>query len=305
MNRYSKSMQQSFLGVPDVKRADIVAYHDESGADPVHDRYLLQGILFVPIAKWAAVRRELDEGRQGYAGRIHFVDLRDRSSGAKARAAKNWIDRYFDKWSYDCPYKCMIADRKSPHKQISRHATNHDLYNYTTLLGLHGGIAWSFSRYQELSLRICSEDRSRPPEDDFCTSVPHRLKLKLNQFRDPRSKSPRLVEPQPSITLVVGDPAKVPPEQRGDCEFIQLVDLLTGAVNQAVNASASQEIKLDLGSLAASWIADTRLPPWTQKKNLHRRFSVSCFPDKIGGFFDVPLEIAHRGQMGLFEDGQP
>jgi hypothetical protein len=106
--------------------------------------------------------------------------------------------------------------------------------------------------------------------------------------------------PAGEVTLVAGDPRRAVPELQGHCEFIQLTDVLTGALAQALNAPASQRVKLDLGQVAAGWIEDSRQPPWHQHKHLHRRFSVSCFPNAGGGFYDVPLGIKGRGQMRLF-----
>ena len=293
-------MQQTLFNVPSVRRADYAIYHDESGADVAHDRFLLQGALFVPISRWQSLLDDLELARDGYTGRIHFVDLRDKTSSKKGLAAWNWINKYFTDWSLQCPYKCQLADRYSSHEQITRHQTKHGLYNYTTVLAIHGGIAWSLTRFQEIRISIYSEETSRSAEDNFKSYVPAQLAIKLNRSRKPGSKSPRLVEPVPQIICVPGNPERTSSDQRGHCEFIQLVDLLTGAVNQAVNANASQEIKIDIGEFVAGWIHDTRRPPWTQSLDLHRRFSVSCFPSRNGGFFEVPLHISQRHQESLF-----
>jgi hypothetical protein len=99
---------------------------------------------------------------------------------------------------------------------------------------------------------------------------------------------------------VAGDPSRAEPELKEHCEFIQLVDLILGGVAQALNANAQQRVKIDLSSMIAGWIEDTRRPPWLQDKDLHRRFSVSCYPDANGSFCDVPLAIVSRDQLSLF-----
>jgi hypothetical protein len=78
------------------------------------------------------------------------------------------------------------------------------------------------------------------------------------------------------VTLVDGDPGRVEANHFQHCEFIQLTDVLTGAVNQAINMKAQAKIKLDLGKFLSDYIGDTRLPPWLQENGLHRKFSVSC-----------------------------
>ena len=99
--------------------------------------------------------------------------------------------------------------------------------------------------------------------------------------------------------MIPGDPARAEAEVAQHCEFLQLTDAITGAVAQVVNASASTEVKLDLAALVGEWIQDTRQPPWLQSKDLHQRFSVSCYPGPSGEFFDVPLRISNRNQPRL------
>ena len=40
-------MQASFWDVAPERSAEVCVYHDESGSDPRHSRFLLQGALFV------------------------------------------------------------------------------------------------------------------------------------------------------------------------------------------------------------------------------------------------------------------
>ncbi len=292
-------MQETMFDVPRERSAEYAIYHDESGVDVKRDRFLLQGALFIPVSRWKDTLDSLITSRNGYGGRLHFVNLRDKTSSKRGESNWSWIDLYFRSLSYYCPFKCMIADRKSNHQRIRRFSTEHELYNYTALQAIHGGISWSLSGYQRVGITIHSEEMTRATADNFATYVPRQLLLKLNRYRRPDSNSPLLKEPVPTIHMVNGNPETVSEDDRGHCQFIQLADILTSAVSQAVNASASQQIKIDLGSFIASWIQDTRMPPWLQGLDLHRRFSVSCFPDSTGGFFDVPLSIVSRDQMEL------
>ena len=164
---------------------------------------------------------------------------------------------------------------------------------------MFGGVAWSLRQYDEVRLTLFSEAVSRPDDDPFCAYLPAELARRARR-RKPEA-GPRLTLSGPAVTLVPGDPRKAGPELAEHCEFIQLTDVITGAVGQALNAQASQQVKLDLGQLAAGWIEDSRLPPWLQHLGLHRRFSVSCWPNAKGGFYDVKLAIEGKGQMRLFE----
>jgi len=300
----STLVQKSFFGVPRAREANYYVYHDESGADRRHERFLLQGALLVPEERWQWALDLLDKARGGYRGRIHFVDLRDRTTSLKGQAARAWMDLFFTSLSDFCPFKCMIADTASTLPQIARFSKPHHLYNYTAMLAIRGAVAWSLKHLQRVHLSIYSEKASRTVEDNFALYVPTEVARRANLRPAGSAKGPEVVGPIANIILVEGDPTKVDPSLAGHCEFIQLADLLTSAVSQAVTATSAQAIKIDLGRFIAGWIDDTRLPPWTQAFDLHRRFSVSCFPDAKGGFYDIPLAITHRGQMPLLDEEQ-
>jgi hypothetical protein len=296
-------MQSSFLGVPPLREAAYSVYHDESGTDREHDRFLFQGALFVPEPRSHEALGLLADARGEYRGRIHFVDLRDKARSPKAEVTWNWINLYFNTLSHFCPFKCMVADTASAHPLIARFSEPHRLYNYTAMMAVRSALPWSFREFDLLHMRIFSESTSRSPDDNFATYLPRQVARTANSPRPRRPKCPRIAEPVSPVTLVEGDPSKVSSKDAGHCEFIQLADLLTSAVAQAVNASGQQSIKLELASLVAGWIEDTRLPPWSQALDLHRRFSVSCFPGASGGFFEVDLSVSRRGQLPLLPGG--
>jgi len=290
--------QLSALDVSPGKAGAFCVYHDESGTDTTHDRFQLHGALLVDRAHWPQALEALAGARGGYDGRIHFVDLRDNARSPKAKVAAEWVRLYFGDLSRYCAYKCMIADTQAPGFNAARFPKPFHLYNHTALLAIFGGIIWSLKPYDEVELALFSESITRPADDPFAVYLPREL-ARRSRRRKPGA-GPRIRVSAASVALVPGDPRQIAPELRGHCEFIQLTDLITGAVAQALNAQASQRVKLDLGAIAAGWIEDSRRPPWHQQHDLHRRFSVSCYPDAKGGFYDVPLGIAGRGQMRLF-----
>jgi hypothetical protein len=286
--------------VPAGKAGRFRVYHDESGTDTTHDRFQLHGALLVAAhgGRWQRAAKALASARRGYTGRIHFVALRDNARNPKAQIAAEWLRLYFRELSGFCFYKCMIADTHAPGFDPARFPKPFQLYNHTATLAVFGGVVWSLKPYDEVTLELYSEKISRPDEDNFSTYLPSEIVRRARRRK--ASAGPVVVVPGGQVTLVPGNPRQATPEMAGHCEFIQLTDLLTGAVAQALNAPATQQVKLDLGQMAAGWIEDSRRPPWRQQHDLHRRFSVSCYPDARGGFYNVPLAIEGRGQMRLF-----
>jgi hypothetical protein len=294
--------QLSLFGDNPARTGAFCVYHDESGTDQRHARFQFHGALFVPEGRWKTALELLAAARARYTGRIHFVELRDRGRGDKARVAWAWLDLFFAHLSRECAFKCMVADTHSPAYPAERFPRSHDLYNYTAALAVFGGLVWSLKAFEAVQLRLFSEHKTRPRDDDFLSEMPRAVARRAWLKRQRGGGCPAVAAPVGLVRTVGGDPRQVPADVAGHCEFIQLTDLLTSAVAQAVNAGASQRIKLDLASLAAGWVEDTRRPPWLQDTGLHRRFSVSCFPDRRGGFYNVPLGIRQRNQPPLLPD---
>jgi hypothetical protein len=194
----------------------------------------------------------------------------------------------------------MVADTAAKSEKINRFEKPYHLYNYTAMLAIRSAIPWSFKDYDQIRLQIYSEKMDRAEEDNFTSYLPKEIARRVSTKHQGRPKNPTLLEPIENVHLIPGDPHTAKPEDIGHCEFLQMTDILTSAVAQAINASAIQAIKIDIAEFMASWVEDTRLPPWSQDHGLHRRFSVSCFPDAAGGFFDIPLSIKSKGQMELF-----
>lgn len=276
-----------------------LVYHDESGTDVEHQRYQLHGAMFVPRGKWRDLAAKLSEARQGYSGRIHFKELRDNARSSKADVARRWLTLYARELASDCFYKCMVDDpgdgtsvsqRQTPEKPFYR-------YNHTAQLAMWSGIKWSLAEYEKVELEIYSEELSRTAEDNFRTYVPREL---MSKGLDHNGRANPVVEVDPRyVTLIPGSPEGLTGVNKIHSDFIQLVDLITASVGQAINADATRKIKVDLAKLVAQWVQDTRLPPWLQTQELHRRFSVSCFAGGENGFVDVELKIVNRDQPTL------
>jgi len=77
---------------------------------------------------------------------------------------------------------------------------------------------------------------------------------------------------------------------------------LTSAIAQAIKGSSGQKAKIALAETVGRWIEDTRKPPWLQTRDLHRRFSVSCFPHENGRFYNPELAVKDHSKIPLFKD---
>jgi len=290
INQYHPS---SFIDVPSEKSEKFNVYHDESGTNITQTRFQLHGVLFVPDTKLQETLKLLQDARNGYKGRIHFMELRDKSSSLRPKVAAEWLKLFFNWISTYCFYKCMILDMGSPASDRSRLPEPSIIYNRTARSAIFSGIVWSLKEYDKVTLSVYSEAITRSKEDNFEEYIPRELIKRAKGNKN----CPDIIIPSTRVILVNGDPLKVEPVLSEHCEFIQLTDLITGAVSQAINANASQKIKFDFGKLVATWINDTRLPPWLQTKELHRRFSVSCRSIDKDQFYDVELQILLKDQL--------
>ena len=280
-----------FTNLPPAQIPNVTAYHDESGHVGKDQRFLFHGVLFVPRDKSDAVLKALRHARGRHTGSIHYTDLQDRDRD-KSEAARAWMDTYGKALSGLCCYKCFIVDMDSPTFDRSHYTENYHIYNHFAATAIWSGLRWSYIDTRTLRMQIVSEEMSRKPEDNFVSYVPTQLSNKA-------SGTMELIFENPALITVSGDPSMVSTDYQHHCEFLQLTDLLTSSIAEAVQAKANRTIKQDLAQQIGQWIADTREMPWLQERDLHRRFSVSCYPNENGGFYDIDLAIKKRQQDAL------
>lgn len=274
----------SFLG-PEYRKKYFV-YHDESGTDH-QKKFELHGALFIPASKINQVYQSLLLKRGDYDGQIHYSDLRDKSSSKSKSVAQEWMKTYFQELVDSCPYKCFVIEFGSPHLRSQHKHDMNQLYNFGSEQAIYGGLCWFFANIKEIELSIYYEIISKPNDDNLQEYL---LDLLANKSRK-NFKCPVVYIPEMKFHTLSGNPKKVNQEERIHCEFLQLTDLLTGSINNALTASASQEVKNELSLDAARYIEDVKLVPWFQEHNLHRKFSVSIYPDKNGRVFAPILEV--------------
>jgi len=293
--------QTSFLSPPPEPVFNI--YHDESGTYVPYkgDRWLMHGILFVPEHKQNAMFQSLQSVRNelDYHYEVHFNKLR--SYGIKSRIIKKWLNVYLV-FSEHCFYYCLAVDTRSPAFQHANFSDPYYVYNYFARTAIVGGIAWALKPYPKVKLRFHSDHKRRPKDDNFAEYIPQAVLESIQEKRIAKPSSyPQITPLNQEVVLIESDPKKVTPALRVESELTQLTDVITASVAQALIATGNQ-IKTNLGEMVGTWIEDTRKLPWQQEKDLHRRFSLSCFPDEKGGFYRPMLAVTERSQLPLFSE---
>lgn len=301
---HKKPEQLTMFGVSGKREVAFNVYHDESGtyAPPGGDRWLLHGVLFVPEARQGQFFQELQDIRDDvkYYHEVHFRTLGKSARGPKGRCCAGWLSLYAARFSESCFYHCLGVDTKSPAFRADRFGEQHHAYNYFARTAVVGGIAWCLREYPEVTLRFHSDSRTRSEADNFEEYIPREVGSAIEIKRqDKPSAYPQLRQLPDRVILVESDPTKVDGSMRVECEFTQLVDLITSSIMQALTAESGREGKIALGELVGTWMMDTRKPPWLQERELHRRFSVSCFPTPSGGYYNPVSHVAARQQMRL------
>ena len=299
--------QLTMFGVPPRREVAFNIYHDESGTYTPSggERWLLHGVLFVPIASQAQFFDQLQEVRvdSGYYHEVHFRTLGKSTTGPKGRCCASWLDLCAAQFSTRCYYHCLAVDTDSTAFMPDRFGEPHQAYNYFARTAIVGGIAWCLGDYPVVALKLHSDCKARLEGDNFEEYIPREVAGAIEEKRRGRPGAyPHIRLLAERVVLVDSDPMSVHNSLRQECELTQLVDLVTSGIMQALTAQSGREGKLALAELIAAWVADTRKPPWLQREELHRRFSVSCFPGPDGGYYKAALSVTSRHQMRLFEE---
>jgi len=299
--------QPALFDTEEIPEVAFAVYHDESGTYKrgSADRWLLHGVLFVPAVKQGETFSLLQKVRSQteYWEEVHYVKLRNRVTGSKGRCAEGWLNAYASRLSDFCFYYCLAIDTYSPVFDHDRFSSPYHAYNRFTLMALVSAIAWSLKQYQRIALKLHSDAKSRVEGDNFASYIPRQLLRTIDEKRNEKPNSyPEIESIDPQVVLVDSDPAKAPEGMREECELTQLADLLTSAIAQAIKGSSGQKAKIALAETVGRWIEDTRKPPWLQTRDLHRRFSVSCFPHENGRFYNPELAVKDHSKIPLFKD---
>lgn len=280
-------------------------YHDESGTFTLAggDRWLLHGVLFIPVIKKTSAYAALQNVRKEtkYFDEVHFSGIRNHEKGPKARCAKSWLNLYSQQLSEYSFYKCLAIDTQSSRfKNNFREA--YQGYNRYARMALEGGIAWCLKKHRRVAIKFYSDGKKRGKGDNFtqyilretCSSISG----KRQKYPD---KYPEIRMSYPEAICITSNPKETSSDTRQECEFIQLADLITSGIAEALTCNSDQKAKIGLAQIVGRWIEDVRKPPWLQTEELHRRFSLTCFPDEKGNFYTPYVPVLNKDQPGLFE----
>lgn len=287
-----------------VQEKTILVFHDESG-DYGHNEWVFTGLLWLCEDQMKEIDAALKLARGDYLGEIHFSDLPSSFNGdfgADAKVARRWMTIFKGQWVYQTWFNVLAINRRHPKYQRHRFTRRFHAYNRFTAVALKAGLAWHFSDVTSLQLKIYSDEKSRRPQgllgdgidtDNFEQYLASRLLEDVQKYKGPKAK---LVEPLHCLNCPKMGPFGA--EQ----EALQLADLLLGSVATAVDPKSDRPTKLWFGNEVSTLMEDSRLEPWKQRRGLHRRFSVSYFPDNNGSIYtDGQLKIRdNENQLRLF-----
>jgi hypothetical protein len=299
--------QRALLNPGEVPEVTFAVYHDESGTYKRGggDRWLIHGVILVPALKQHEAFSSLQQVRSEteYWEEVHYKKLRNRVTGSKGRCTIDWLNTYASRLSNFCFYYCLAIDTKSPSFEHDRFSNPYYVYNRFVLMALVGAIAWFLKPYQRVALKLHSDAKSRAEGDNFASYIPREILRTIEKKRSEKPNSyPEIELLHPQVILIDSNPTRSPDEMQEECELTQLADLLTSAIAQAITGSSGQKGKISLAETVGRWIEDTRKPPWLQTRDLYRRFSVSCFPDENGSFYNPELAVKDHFKIPLFKD---
>ncbi len=287
-----------------IQKKTVLVFHDESG-DYGRDDWVFTGLLWLNEERLRELDQTLKLARGDYQGEIHFADLPASFYGdfaADARVARTWMTAFKAEWAYQSWFNVLAVNRRHPGYEHRRFTRDFHAYNRFTAMAIKAGLAWHFRDVPSMQLKVFSDEKSRRPQgllgdgfttDNFEQYLETRILDATHSYRGP---SVKLAEP----INCLGCPRTGP--FGAEHEVLQLVDLLLGSVAAAVEPKSNRPTKLWLGREISGLIRDTRLLPWRQRYCLHRRFSVSYFPDSHGrvhGEGQLRVDAA-QNQMRMF-----
>ena len=300
------AIPNNLLGV-EKESLELCVFHDESG-DYGHSDWVFTGLLWVrekDISGIAAILRDVRQ-QENYWKKIHLNELPksfDGQFGADARVAKEWFTKWYGEIADKTWFNVLAVQLNHPKYDRKRFKQDFHAYNRFTLIALKAGLAWFFKdgKYEHLRLRMYSDKKTRRPGgilgdgvniDNFEDYIMARLGQEVQSYKGP----PISLIAKPEGLEFPNDPNLVRPEH----ELLCLCDLLVGAVAGAVSPKSKRQTKRWFAKQIAKLMQDVRKKPWEQQMGLHRRFSVSYFPNERGEFYsNGPIGIIDKPDCQL------
>ena len=297
-NNYLRRSPQKTLN-RDLRRLSlrVVAVHDEIKPQRNRNPFLAHGVLFVPedwipilVDSLYRIRKQY-----GFFDEVHWRTITGAGSNSQFCVAREWIKYYLATAIRGCTFKAFIVEdgpnRRFPYPgdiDYPEHLLK------STKASLKAGIAWSFHRERKVRLQLIFDDTDNEMERSIASQVHDVLQAECNTLRlDGMKRYPWLrVSP---VEFHPSNPKESSSESLPYTEFIQLCDLLLGASFQALQLSQppkNQPGRRQLAKSIMEVLAETLQVPWFQQIQVHRKFSVSLYPDKFNFAYPAALRMA-------------
>ena len=297
-NNYLRRSPQKTL-TRDLRRLSlrVVAVHDEIKPERGRNPFLAHGILFVPEDWIAALVDAMDRIRKEYCyfDEVHWRTITGAGSNSQFCVARDWIKYYLTTAIRGCAFKAFIVEdglnRRFPYPGDSDYA-EHLLQSTKT--SLKAGIAWSFYRERKVRLQLIFDDTDNELDRSVAWQVHDVLQAECNTKRLEGMKRYPWLRVSP-VEFLSSNPRAATSESLPYTEFIQLCDLLLGASFQALQLSQppkNQPGRRQLAKSIMEVLAETLQVPWFQQIQVHRKFSVSLYPDKYNFAYPAALRMA-------------
>ena len=207
--------------------------------------------------------------------------------------ARDWIKYYLPTALKGCPFKAFIAEdgpnRSFPYPGDAEYPEHLLL---STKAAFKAGIAWSFFRERKLLLDIIYDDTDSELERATAAMLPAFLQSECNARRISGTKRYPWLRIS-RVTFLPSNPKLASSEEAPYTEFIQLCDILLGASFQALHVVPEPDRagRRQLAQSIMGVLAETLKVPWLQQLSVHRKFSVSLYPDRYNFAYPAALRL--------------
>ncbi len=296
----------------DQKASTWKIFHDESGIfGQSRYKWIVIGLLFISenIEKelYAALLRHRQ--KEEYYEKIHFCDLKKDFKGKynkNARVSKGWFTEFIGRLGNGIKYYALAINQKHLRFQRERFSEDFYIYNKFTSITLKSAFSWLFPGYDHLEVYIFSDKKIERPEDMLLKKGPidnfHEYIEKevqkfqeLNKYKGPKIK---LIAPVKSLIFCKGTYSEISPPPK-ELEFLQLCDLVTGAIGEAIRGEAQRASKIWFAKEICKYLLDIRKKKREQEYDLWRKFNLSYFPSS-----DSKQLFYGNGELGILEKNE-
>ena len=245
---------------------------------------MAHGVLFVPEDWTALLADEMlaIRNQHRYFNEVHWRDIQGGHSSPQFLVARDWLKHYLTVAMRGCPFKAFIAEsgrhRSFPYPGEAGYPEHLLL---STKAAFKAGIAWSFYRESKLRLNVVFDDTDSELERAVAAQLPDVLQSECNTRRLESTRRYPWIRVSP-VRFLPSDPKSVDSEAWPYTEFIQLCDLLLGASFQALRLTPEPKAlgRRQLARSIMEVLGETLRVPWLQQLRVHRRLSVSLYPDQ-------------------------